>query len=124
MDHVVFSNYKMQKPMPLCYIHGTADATVEIEGDESSVGWSEILSLWIDNNATSHNPIITELPDISAYDNSTVTKFENKSYSGKADIIFYRINNGGHSIPGLGYPTNKDINAFEEIWKFFKEYTL
>jgi polyhydroxybutyrate depolymerase len=124
MDHVVFSNYKMQKPMPLCYIHGTADATVEIEGDESSVGWSEILSLWIDNNATSHNPIITELPDISAYDNSTVTKFEYKSYSGKADIIFYRINNGGHSIPGLGYPTNKDINAFEEIWKFFKEYTL
>ncbi len=124
MDNTVFSNYNMRKPLPLCYIHGTADATVEIEGDGSSVGWSRILTLFIENNNTSSSPLVVELPDINKNDNSTVTKFEYHSYSGKSDILFYRINNGVHSIPGIEYPANMDINAFEEIWKFFKDYTL
>lgn len=120
MDNAVFSGYDMRKPMPLCYMHGTADATVPVEGDDFSVGWSTILSFWIDNNAASSNPTITELPDLNKNDNSTVTKFEYSSYHGKGDIVYYRINNGVHSIPGLEYPANMDINAFEEIWKFFK----
>lgn len=120
MDNGVFSGYDMRKPMPLCYMHGTADATVPIEGDGFSVGWSTILSFWLNNNSASSNPVVTELPDINKNDNSTVTKFEYSSYSGKGDIVFYRINNGVHSIPGLEYPANMDINAFEEIWKFFK----
>lgn len=124
MDKVVFSNYNLHKPMPLCYIHGTADQTVEIEGDENSVGWSRILSHFIENNNTSSIPVVVEMPDINKYDNSTVTKFVYLSYSGKSDIIFYRINNGVHSIPGIEYPANMDIDAFEEIWKFFKNYSL
>ena len=70
------------------------------------------------------NPTVTNLPDINTYDNSTVTKFDYDSYSGKGDIVFYQINNGVHSIPGIENPANMDINAFEEIWKFFKVQTL
>jgi len=124
MDNVVFAQYNMRKPMPLCYMHGTADHVVEIEGSQFSQGWSSVLSLWIDINGTSSTPVVTEMPDINKDDNSTVTKFEYHSYSGNGEIVYYRINNGGHSVPGLGYPTNMDINAFEEIWNFFKNYTL
>lgn len=124
MDNAVFASYDMRKPMPLCYMHGTADQTVKIEGDNYSVSWNTILSYWIDNNEASDNPAVTELPDINSYDNSTVTLFEYPSYSGRGDIVFYRINNGVHSIPGVEYPANMDINAFEEIWKFFKKHTL
>lgn len=120
MDNVVFNGYDMRKPMPICNIHGTADATVPLEGDQYSVGWSTICSFWLNNNSASLNPVITELPDINKIDNSTVSKFEYSSYLGKGDVTFYRINNGGHSIPGLEYPANMDINAFEEIWKFFE----
>lgn len=124
MDNTVYAGYDMRKQMPLCHMHGTADQTVPIEGDEYSVGWSTILSLWMDNNIVSHDPSVTQLPDINTTDNSTVTKFEYNSYSGKGDIVFYQINNGVHSIPGNEYPSNRDINAFDEIWKFFKEQTL
>lgn len=124
MDKTVFNNYDMRKPMPLCYMHGTADKTVKIEGDAYSVGWDQILAYWIENNAVSNNPVITELANINTSDNSTVTKFEYSSYSGKGDIVFYRINNGVHSIPGLEYPGNRDINAFEEIWGFLKKHSL
>lgn len=124
MDKTVFSSYDMKKPMPLCYMHGTADKTVKIEGDTYSVSWNQILTYWIANNAVSDDPVVTELPDINKNDNSTVTKFEYSSYSGKGDILYYRINNGVHSIPGLEYPANRDINAFEEIWAFLKKHSL
>lgn len=110
--------------MPLCYIHGTADKTVPIEGDVYSVGWTKILTYWIANNAVSPDPVVQELPDINKSDNSTVTKYAYSSYSGDGDIVFYKINNGVHSIPGIEYPANMDINAFEEIWKFFRNHSL
>lgn len=124
MDNTVFAGYNLHKPMPLCYIHGTADKTVPIEGDVYSVGWTKILTYWIANNAVSPDPVVQELPDINKSDNSTVTKYAYSSYSCDGDIVFYKINNGVHSIPGIEYPANMDINAFEEIWKFFRNHSL
>jgi hypothetical protein len=34
------------------------------------------------------------------------------------------VNGGGHSIPGIEAGANMDINAYEEIWSFFKQFSL
>lgn len=124
IDKTLFATYSLHKPVPLCYMHGTADDIVRIEGDSWSVGWNDILQFWLDNNQLTAAAVVTQLPDISVIDLSTVTKFEYKSYSGQEDIIFYQINNGGHSVPGIEPYANQDINAFEEIWQFLKRFRL
>ncbi|MBV9457059.1 MAG: polyhydroxybutyrate depolymerase, partial [Bradyrhizobium sp.] len=67
-------------------------------------------------------------------DQSTVTKITSKCPAG-SDVVLYRINDGGHRMPGslpdtrfprmvnymLG-PQNHDIDAAEVIWAFFKQF--
>ncbi len=56
-----------------------------------------------------------------------VTKLKWKNRKDRAEVIFYRIENGGHTWPGSPIvhtanwagETNKNIVASELIWKFF-----
>lgn len=71
----------------------------------------------------------TSLPDIAA-DNTTVTE---RVYNGcAAAVVFYMVNNGGHTWPGgtqydttgnIGY-TTFDISANELMWSFFKPFSV
>lgn len=124
MDHTIYSRYSLKKPMPLCYFHGTADSTVTVTGGTHHVSFDKILELFIPNNKVNAIPTITELADINPYDGSTVTRFQYKSSAGSGDIMYYRINNGNHSIPGKHSRANKDISAWVEMWKFFKNRKL
>ena len=36
------------------------------------------------------------------------------------EVWFYKVSGGGHDWPGVW--GNKDINASDEIWKFFKQH--
>ena len=49
-----------------------------------------------------------------------------------ADVVFYRVEGGGHTWPGgrqylpervIG-KTNRDISASEVIWRFFNEHAM
>jgi polyhydroxybutyrate depolymerase len=124
LDHTLYPSYSLQKPMPLCYFHGTADSTVTINGGPHHASFDEILEYFIPHNEVNPNPIVTELPDINIYDGSTVTLFHYKTSISSGDIRFYRINNGNHSIPGRHTWANKDISAWKEMWKFFKTRKL
>jgi poly(3-hydroxybutyrate) depolymerase len=118
-------NYSLKKPMPLCYIHGTADYVVNVNGTSAYASFQKMLDFFIPNNNVNSVPIVTELPDIYTYDNSTVTKFTYKNLGhSSADIVYYQINNGNHSVPGTYNNSNKDINAYDEIWAFFKTRKL
>jgi len=117
----VFYSYSLSKPMPLCYIHGTADNIVRMDGNPSL---NEILSLWIEFNGCNPAAMQEELADINKSDNSTVTLFRYTGTDKRSEIRFYRVNGGGHSIPGIEAGANMDINAYEEIWSFFKRFTL
>lgn len=114
----VFQNYTLSRPMPLCYMHGTEDNIVVMNGSPSL---DEILDRWRQINGCSFSPEVIQLPDISTSDHSTVTLHR---YSGDAEILFYEIIGGGHSIPGNEPGANMDINAFVEIWKFFSRQSL
>ena len=109
--------------MQLCYVHGTTDDDAYRENG-TPIDYDLRLKFWIENNEVNPEPIITELEDKDRYDNSTVTKFEYINPNSSGDIVFYRVNNGGHTIPGVYYPANQDINAYDEIWKFFKTRKL
>jgi len=124
MDLTNYAKYSLNKPMPLCYIHGTADSIVKVEGDVGHVSFATVLDYFIQKNGANPTPVVTQLPDIYPYDNSNVTKIEYPTtLNSSADIVYYRINNGDHSIPGRSW-ANRDIHAFDVIWDFFKPRKL
>lgn len=109
------------RPVPVVQFHGTADQVVPY------IGVSTTINNWVNNNGCPSAPVITELQDIDPNDNSTVTV----SYYGLCDdsseVILYTIVGGEHTWPGavinIGI-TNQDIKASNEIWGFFRKYTL
>lgn len=125
MGQSKYYSYSLNKPMPLCHIHGTADSTVQSQGNATHVSVEKILEFWMPHNNVDSQPIITELPNTNINDNSSVTKFEYTTLNNSsADIVYYRINNGSHSVPGIQSVANRDINAYDELWEFFKTRRL
>lgn len=116
----VFTSYTLKRPIPLCYMHGTADNIVKIDSYPSV---DSILSFWITNNKCNRTPQVTQLPDIADYDNSTVTLYQYAGQTTDSEIEFYKIVGGGHSIPGVEPGANMDINACEVIWSFFSRHS-
>jgi poly(3-hydroxybutyrate) depolymerase len=120
-----YNRFRLNKPMPLCHIHGTDDATVPVDGNATHVSLDKILEYWIPNNNVHDTPIIYEIPDRYPYDNSTVSKIVyNTINPSSGDIIYYRINNGNHTLPGVQAWGNQDIHAYEVLWDFFKTRKL
>lgn len=106
-------------------MHGTADGLVPYTGAPGLIAAASVTaSYWASRNNCSQDSIVTDLPDIVAYDKSTVTLIEYGHCDEDAEVLLYRINNGGHGWPGTGPnifgSTNLDINASAEIWNFFK----
>lgn len=67
-------------------------------------------------------------------DASTVTRIASRCPKGH-DVVLYRVNGGGHRMPGLAPdarfpkiavrllgPQNGDINGAETIWSFFSQF--
>lgn len=120
MSSNVFNGYSIDHPIPLCYMHGTADSIVKMN---SGITLNQVLNLWIYINGCNHAGTQQELPDIDKTDNATVTLFKYSGSSPNSEIRYYRINGGGHSVPGIEPGSTFDINAFEEIWSFFKRFS-
>lgn len=120
MSSNVFNGFNIDHPMPLCYMHGTADSIVKMN---SGITLNQVLNLWIDINGCNHAGTQEELPDINNTDNATVTLFKYNGSSPNSEIRYYRINGGGHSVPGIEPGSTFDINAYEEIWSFFKRFS-
>ena len=116
----VFNTYSLNRPIPLCYMHGTADNIVKIDGYPSA---DSVISFWITNNKCNRTPQVTQLPDIANYDNSTVTLYQYSGQTTDSEIEFYKIVGGGHSVPGVETGANMDINACEVIWSFLSRHS-
>ena len=67
-------------------------------------------------------------PDPAADDGTTVTRAAYRSPTG-ADVVFIKIEGGGHTWPGglavpaLGHTTT-DLIADDAMWEFFQRYAL
>jgi polyhydroxybutyrate depolymerase len=110
------------------YIHGTVDPIVPFEGIPGLFSSARTTTaFWADQFDCSGGSITTDLPDLVVSDNSTVTLTDYKGCDAGTEVLFYQVNNGGHTWPGGGTPTapaplgpvNRDIDASAEIWEFF-----
>ncbi|MBW1295998.1 extracellular catalytic domain type 1 short-chain-length polyhydroxyalkanoate depolymerase [Aquimarina litoralis] len=121
------NNCTTSHTMPIMEIHGTNDTTVPYNGNAGFESVQNVLDFWI-NAANTVTTITTYLDDINTTDNSTVEHYAYADGDNGVSIEHFKIINGGHTWPGsafeIGPVTNKDINASEEIWKFFSRYTI
>lgn len=114
------------RPMPVLQIHGTLDPTVAYGGNSLSLPIDSVLNYWRVANGCTAAVVNTNLPDV-VLEGSTVST---QLYAGCTDgveVLHYKVDNGGHTWPGA-FPiptgiTNQDIDASEEIWKFFKRFS-
>ena len=131
------------RPLPMLLMNGTADPLVPYEGGRGSSYyaadgfWStdETLAFWRKlNGCETDNADTTVLPDRAPADQSTVTRISPRCPEGH-DVVLYRINQGGHRMPGFSpdarFPKvatsllgtqNGDIDAAETIWTFFGQF--
>lgn len=131
------------RPLPMLLMNGTADPLVPYEGGRGSSYyaadgfWStdETLAFWRKlNGCETDNAEATDLPDRAPADQSTVTRISSRCPGGH-DVVLYRINQGGHRMPGFSpdarFPKvaasllgsqNGDIDAAETIWTFFGQF--
>lgn len=117
-------------PVPVMSIHGTADATVPYDGNADFLSVDAVLDYWVAHNNCNPEAAITDIPDISPGDGSTVQKLVFDGGTNGTTVEHFKVINGGHTwpgtillLPGAG-STNKDIQASTEIWRFFSRYRL
>jgi polyhydroxybutyrate depolymerase len=130
-----------QSPVPIFEIHGTGDQITLFDGDmENDGGWGAYYDLpsTISFFAEAYNldktstKMIAKKEEDSEYD----IYFERYwSQSSNEEVWMYKIVEGRHVWPGFKInwwenpifwyyfgPGNDDINASEEVWRFFKRY--
>lgn len=131
------------RPLPILLMNGTVDPLIPYEGGRGTSYfaadgfWSseKTLAFWRKlNGCEARDAAATDLPDRNPSDQSTVTRIESQCPTGR-DVVLYRVNNGGHRMPGhfpdahfpkvanglLG-PQNGDIDGAETIWAFFSRF--
>lgn len=121
------SSCSADHPMPVLEIHGTADDVVPYNGNLFMAPINEVMNFWIAENNCDPNPSEIALPNTNPNDQSTVDHLTYSDCDNNVKIELMRVNGGGHTWPGtlFSFPvTNQDINASEEIWKFFSRYDV
>ena len=114
-------------PVPVFEIHGTNDSVVPWDGDmENNLGWGasygtqEGIDSWVERNDCMSSES-TLLPNTNTNDGSHIINHRYFDCIENAEVWLYEIVGGGHDWPGSS--GNMDINASEEIWDFFNQYT-
>ena len=117
------------RKMPVIQMHGTADSTVPYTNSPPYASVASTVTRWKSMDACPANPVVTNLPDINTGDGCTITENYYGLCGDSTLLIQYTVNGGQHTWPGsnplasLGV-TNRDINANQVMWNFFKQYSL
>lgn len=127
MTTIMTSNCSLSRRVPVLQIHGTMDPTVPYGGAAGVLGQEALIDFWEDKNSCLSTNDTTNVPNTNTADNSTVQKIKYRTCNSSTQVWFYKVINGAHTWPGAGInigTTNQDINASQEIWDFFNQYTL
>jgi polyhydroxybutyrate depolymerase len=100
--------YRPSRPVPVLSIHGTADRFAPYEGGVGKelgarrvlrraagpmVGIDEWAGFWVAANGAPDDPVVGELPP-----DTTIRTW--RGASNQSDVVFYRVEGGGHTWPG------------------------
>jgi polyhydroxybutyrate depolymerase len=107
--------------VPVIAFHGKADKVIDYAGVE------DMVSCWAKKNGCNSTPVPRKISE-------DVTQISYSGCKGNGDVVFFSINEGGHTWPGspredifekMGMgKTNKDVNASNLIWSFFEAHPL
>lgn len=113
------------EPVPVMQIHGTQDGTVNYNGTAQFLSVDSVLSYWVNHNNCNATPVVTAIANSSTSDGCTAERFDYLNGDNGAEVVHYKVINGGHTWPGSSINigvTNQDFNASIEIWKFFRQF--
>lgn len=123
----------------LLLMNGTEDPIVPFNGGMIKVfgqtrgkvvSTEKTLQVWLAKNGCKDVPKVQELNDKDPEDGTRVTEYTYDQCSSGAPVVFYKVHGGGHAWPGgwqylrekrIGR-TSRDIDAAEEVWKFFSSF--
>lgn len=130
-------------PTAILLMHGTADASVPIEGVEVTnpqggepiritLTVRETVAAFARRNHCDARGTSTTFAESGRSPGTHVVRFVPHGCDEGADVVYYLINSGGHTWPGVegvmlaefAGPTNLDFNASDAIWEFFSAHTL
>jgi len=127
-------------PISVLIMNGTDDSLMPDDGGCVSVcpsgkgtveSTQDSVDFWVNLNSTDTTPSVQSFPDIETNDHSTVTMHTYGSGLAGTEVVYYRVDGGGHQVPGPTQPSgdppslgwkNQDIFAAEEIWTFFSRH--
>lgn len=136
------ANYRQEctpsRPVPIMFIHGTADTVIAYDGFWTPVGATlsapDSAGLFARLNgcgdATTH-----QLPDLDRWDGTSVSEQRWDSCGQGSVVRLLTVQRGGHQSPArvdtdvslgstfLGL-RNRDIDAGEEAWRFMSAFSL
>lgn len=124
MTPETFQDCRPSRAIPILHLHGTADSVVPYAGDATAISILRGLQYWVKKNGCDSVPIIIHLPNKNNSDSSTV---DHLLFRGVAPVEHFKIIGGQHTWAGSTFKfagTNYDINASNEIWKFFNRYDM
>jgi polyhydroxybutyrate depolymerase len=128
---------------PILIMNGTGDPSVPYEGVEVpdsqggdpiriTISVQETVATFVRRNGCSFTGVSTTYAESGRSPGTHVVKFEPHDCDANAPVLFYLINGGGHTWPGVEDvmpadsfgPTNMDMHASEVIWDFFSQNQL
>lgn len=127
--------YEPKRPVPVLHMHGTKDLLVPFDGPDrkkDTLGLMRFKSVpdtiaaCLKANGCDEKAVETEVA--AKKDKVKVTRKEYKN--GKAPVVLYVVDRGGHTWPGRPLPplmfgiTAMNISANEVMWEFFKKHAL
>ena len=126
------------RPVPILSIHGSGDNVAPYLGGvrrglrgrimirraiAASVGLDDWARFWVAANGATDGPSVSNLPP-----DTTIRSWHGPSPA--SDVVFYRIESGGHTWPGSHIPlpaflfgrTSRTFDAARVIWEFFRTH--
>jgi polyhydroxybutyrate depolymerase len=123
-----------QFPVPVIHFHGTADKLVPFEGFDRQAGGvvpfksvDETIRTWVRIDGCPGRPKTVQIPD-TAHDGSTVEEMIYGPGRNGAEVVLFKVKDGGHTWPGRPWPvpwlgkTTSNISANDLMWEFFQRH--
>lgn len=120
------------EPVSVLIMNGTADRIMPWAGGQVGGNRGLVVSaeatrdFWRERLGTSDPPQHTDFPDLDPTDVGTVSSDRYTGGRGGAEVLFYRVEGGGHVPPSIAYPAggaqNRDVEAVHEYWRFLSTH--
>lgn len=128
---VPIATQKPHEPVSTVLVMGTDDPIVPYDGVQGySLSAEDTVDFWNKANHVDANPVVTKIASQVGDDETEIIKSTYSSPTNDAEVIFYKVDGGGHTWPGgpqyakerkIG-KTAKYMNATEVIWNELKKH--